>query len=166
MATTQAGEPSSRWRLDGVLSGVFALVGVLIGGFITFEITWWQDRDTRIADERQATRLVATEIRKDTNALFFVYEHGYVGKAGPPSTVYWDNEGPTLARDSSSTAWGAISAFYIQLLKVSPSLSTGCVGPATDTRIYAKQGGNNGNIALVAMKEKPVAVPPNAHACP
>jgi hypothetical protein len=164
--TAGAREKPPLRRLDGVLHGLFALVGVVIGGIVTFEVTWWQNRETRIADDRQATRLVAQEIRADTTKLLFAYEYGHFGQNGPTSTKYWESEAPILARNVSSDVWNAASAFYIQLQTVAPSLSQNrCVAPGTAVRTYAKQGGNLGNQALTSLGQKPITVPASANPC-
>lgn len=147
-------------RLDGVLHGVFALAGVVIGALVTAGVTYLGDRDTRIADQRAAQRLVSAEIRTDTLKLFYVHEFGREGKSGSPTSVEWISQAPTLARDSPLAVWTAVSAFYYEVATIQPSLAATCVG--SDTWAYAQEYAESGNAALRALGEPPVPLPGNA----
>ncbi len=144
-------------RRDGVINGVFALAGVVIGALVTAGLTYLGDRNGRIADQRTAQRLVAAEIRADTQKLFYVHEFGREGSSGSPTAVEWTNEASTLARDSSLSVWTAVSTFYYQLAVIEPSLATTCVRKGTWN--YAIQYARSGNAALQALGQRPVSVP-------
>jgi hypothetical protein len=144
-------------RRDGVINGVFALAGVVIGALVTAGIAYLGDRNGRIADQRTAQRLVAAEIRTDTQKLFYVHEFGREGNSGSTTTVEWSNEASTLARDSPLSVWTAVSTFYYQLAVIEPSLATSCVRKGTWN--YAIQYAKSGNAALQALGQPLVSVP-------
>lgn len=144
-------------RRDGVINGVFALAGVVIGALVTAGITYLGDRNGRIADQRTAQRLVAAEIRADTQKLFYVHEFGREGKSGSPTAVEWTNEALTLARNSSLSVWTTVSTFYYQVAVIEPSLATTCVRKGTWD--YAIEYAKSGNAALQALGQRPISVP-------
>ena len=112
MAATTADPPRAR-RAD-VMPGLIGIVGVLIGALVTSGIAYLGDRNARIADERTAKRLVAAEIRFDTNRVVVVSVNGRLwGK--PPRTVEWSSQASNLARYLPGDDWAAVSRFYDDL---------------------------------------------------
>lgn len=115
---------------------------------MTSGITYLGDRNGRIADERTAKRLVAAEIRFDTNRVVVVSVNGRLwGK--PPRTVEWSGQASNLARYLPGGDWIAVSRFYDDLLNIQPSLSRTCVTRAT--RRFAATVAKEGNTAYVAL---------------
>jgi hypothetical protein len=145
-------------RLDGILHGVFALVGVVIGVLVTAGITYLGDRSHRIADQRTASRLVSSEIRTDTGKLLYIYSARREGPAGP-TTVAWNDQASTLARYSSQKTWDALARFYTQIAIILPSLSPKGVSKATWQ--YAKCDVLLGDEALKALGSPPAKLPPS-----
>ena len=138
----------SRGRFYGLMPALIGLTGVLIGGLITGGITYLGDRAHRIADERTARRLIAAEIRFNTNRLVLVSVYGrQIG--APPRTVEWESEGSTLARYTPDNQWSKVSSFYDSLMNIEPSLSRECVNRATQR--FATTVAKMGNAAYEAL---------------
>jgi hypothetical protein len=144
---TQGAKPT-RNRLYGLMPALIGFLGVLIGALITGGIAYLGDRAHRIADKRTARRLIATEIRFDTNRLVLVSVYGKVIGA-PPRTVQWESQASTLARYISNGEWSPVSTFYNDLLNIEPSLSRGCVTKAT--RRFATTVAKEGDAAYRAL---------------
>jgi hypothetical protein len=108
--------------LNTIAPALIGLVGVLIGALVTAGVTYLGDRSHRAADKRTAVRLIANEIRQDTNSLTQVARRATLTGGRPPSTDYWLAEASTLARYVSSNQWGLVSAFYTDVLNISPSI--------------------------------------------
>jgi len=146
--TEGRGTRPSRRRSSALMPALIGLAGVLIGALITAGITYLGDRAHRIADERTARRLIANEIRLDTNRLVLVSVYGKeIGAA--PRTVEWESEASTLARYVASRDWSMVSSFYDDLLNIEPSLSRGCV--TRETQRYATTVAKEGNAAYEAL---------------
>lgn len=142
-----------RGRRADVVPGVIGILGVLIGALVTSGITYLGDRNARIADERTAKRLVAAEIRFDTNRAVVVSVNGRLwGK--PPRTVEWSSQASNLARYLPGDDWAAVSRFYDDLLNIQPSLTRSCVTRAT--RRFATTVAKEGNAAYVALGNDPI----------
>lgn len=140
--------PQTRDRFYGLMPALIGLTGVLIGGLITGGITYLGDRAHRIADERTARRLIATEIRFNTNRLVLVSVYGrQIG--APPRTVEWETEASTLARYTPNSQWSVVSSFYDSLMNIEPSLSRTCV--TGNTQRFATTVARMGNAAYVAL---------------
>jgi hypothetical protein len=146
MAVSTAESPQAR-RTD-LLPALIGMAGVLIGALATSGIAYLGDRNARIADERTAKRLVAAEIRFDTNRALVVSVLGRLaGK--PPRTVEWSSQASNLARYLPAGDWTSVSRFYDDLLNIQPSLSQACV--TTATRRFATTVAKEGDIAYVAL---------------
>jgi hypothetical protein len=140
--------PEIRDRFSALMPALIGLTGVLIGGLITGGITYLGDRAHRIADERTARRLIATEIRFDTNRLVLVSVYGRQIGAGP-RTVEWESQASTLARYTPNGRWSVVSSFYDSLMNIEPSLLRSCV--TVDTRRFATTVAKLGDAAYVAL---------------
>lgn len=151
MDASTAEPPRSR-RAD-VLPALIGIAGVLIGALVTTGVTYLGDRNARIADARTAKRLVAAEIRFDTNRVVVVSVNGRLwGK--PPRTVEWSSQASNLARYLPGDDWTAVSRFYDDLLNIQPSLTRTCVTQAT--RRFATTVAKEGNTAYVALGNNPI----------
>jgi hypothetical protein len=147
------GDQPTRRRSYALGPALIGLAGVLIGALITAGITYLGDRAHRIADERTARRLIATEIRFDTNRLVLVSIYGkQIG--APPRTVQWESEASTLARFIPNREWLGVSSFYDNLLNIEPSLSRACV--TRETRRYATTIAKLGDAAYQALGNGPI----------
>jgi hypothetical protein len=151
MATATAEPPRAR-RAD-VAPALIGIAGVLIGALATSGITYLGDRNARISDERTAMRLIAAEIRFDTNRAVVVSVNGRLwGKT--PRTVEWSSQASNLARYLPTDGWTSVSRFYDDLLNLQPSLTRSCVTRAT--RRFATTVAKEGNTAYVALGNDPI----------
>jgi hypothetical protein len=142
--------------LNPLLPGLIGLAGVLIGALITAGVTYLGDRAHRAADRRTAIRLIANEIRLDTNSLAQVARRRKLTGGRPPRTDYWQSEAPTLARYVSGNQWGYVSAFYTDVLNIIPSIPTGKSEKVTPaTKAYALSVACEGNKAYVTLTQSP-----------
>jgi hypothetical protein len=146
-------------RMSRVGHAFFAIFGLLIGVLVTSGITYIGDRNHRIADERTAKRLVANEIRVDTQSLAQVEIYGKVIGAAPQS-VQWETSEFTLARYAADSQWGPVAVFYDGVLRIQPSLSRTKV--TRHTRALAFTLASMGNCALEALGQPPL---PSAPVC-
>ena len=150
------GADQAKRGLDPRFPALIGLAGVLIGALVTGGVTYLGDRARRAADKRTAIRLIANEIRLDTNSLTQVAREGTLTGGRPPRTDYWQSEAPTLARYVSGNQWGYVSTFYTDVLNIIPSIPTGKgeeVTPAT--KAYALIVACEGNKAYVSLKQSP-----------
>jgi hypothetical protein len=152
--TEPQGERTPPTRVGHVaLPALIGLAGVLIGALTTAGITYLGDRAHRMADRRTAQRLVANEIRLDTQRLIVVSVLGRLPGARP-RTVQWESQAPTLARYVTGREWSTVSAFYDDLLNLQESLSKQCVTPGT--RRLATTVAKRGNRAYLALEGETV----------
>jgi hypothetical protein len=142
--------PLSRYAM---LPALIGLAGVLIGASTTAGITYLGDRSHRMADKRTAKRLIANEIRLDTERLVIVSVIGRLPGARP-RTVEWESQAPTLARYVTESEWSTVSAFYDDLLNLQDSLSKHCV--SFGTRRLATTVAKRGNRAYAALEGESV----------
>lgn len=119
------GAGGGRRGLGPIAPALIGLAGVLIGAFVTAGLTYLGDRAHRAADKRTAIRLIANEIRQDTNSLTQVARQRRLTGGRPPSTGYWLTEASTLARYVSSSQWSLVSGFYTDVLNIAPSIPRG-----------------------------------------
>lgn len=135
---------------------MIGLAGVLVGALVTAGITYLGDRAHRAADKRTAVRLIANEIRQDTNSLTQVARQSKLTGGRPPATDYWLTEASTLARYVSATQWGLVSAFYTDVLNIIPSIPTANGAQVTPaTRSYAMTVACEGSRAYQALGTTP-----------
>jgi hypothetical protein len=59
----------TKWRRESLYPALLGLFGVAIGAAITGGFSSFGDRSDQAADKRTAVRLIASEIRVDTNSL-------------------------------------------------------------------------------------------------
>jgi hypothetical protein len=153
--------PRLQWerRMSRLGHAFFVIFGLLIGVIVTAGITYIGDRNRRIADERTAKRLVANEIRVDTQSLAQVAIFAkLIGVS--PQTVEWNTSEFTLARYSSDSQWGPVALFYDGVLRIQPSLNRTRV--QQHTRALATTLASEGNCALEALAQPPL---PSAPPC-
>jgi hypothetical protein len=141
-------------RAYALTPALIGLAGVLIGVVATSGITYLGDRAHRIAEQRTAKRLVANEIRLDTQRLVAVSVLGRLPGA-QPRALQWETQAPTLARYVTQGEWSAVSGFYDDLLNLQESLSSRCV--TGGTRRLATTIAKRGNRAYVALENQSVA---------
>jgi hypothetical protein len=144
----QRHEPTASRGGHAALPALIGLAGVLIGAVTTAGVTYLGDRAHRMADKRTAKRLVANEIRLDTQRLVVVSVLGRLPGARP-RTVQWESQAPTLARYVTGGEWSRMSAFYDDLLNLQESLSKQCV--TSGTRRLATTVATRGNRAYEAL---------------
>jgi hypothetical protein len=149
----QQEDESARRPRHVMLPALIGLVGVLIGALTTAGITYLGDRAHRMADKRTAKRLIANEIRLDTQRLVLVSVLGRLPGARPRA-VQWESQAPTLARYVTENEWSTVSAFYDDLLNLQDSLSKHCV--TVGTRRLATTVAKRGNHAYAALEGESV----------
>jgi hypothetical protein len=133
-----------------LLPALIGLAGVLIGALVTSGVAYLGDRAHRAADAKTAKRLIAAEIRVDTNTLVFFSAYGKLNGYPLPRTVAWDTQAPNLARYTDDSTWGTVNTFYYALLQVEHSLTTRCIG-SRGARQEIRTAAKLGNDAYVAM---------------
>lgn len=101
-------------RAEGDQSaGIFALAGVLAGGLITAGTTWLFEKRREDGDLRQASRLIAEELR----TIYFHYELLVEDGTAPNSTdgflptEQWQARRDVLARHLPDEVWDGLSPF-------------------------------------------------------
>jgi hypothetical protein len=152
---TQSVDQAKR-GLDSLYPALIGLAGVLIGALVTAGVTYLGDRASRAADQRTAIRLIANEIRVNTNSLTQVARQGKLTGGRPLRTDYWQSQAPTMARYVSGNQWGYVSAFYTDVLNIRPSIPAGKghrVAPAT--KAYARTVACKGSKAYASLKQGP-----------
>ena len=104
-----------------VISGIFALVGVAIGGGLTFGIELWRDRHSRNRDRILTTAICSSELRMFAERCNDVaWDDGtYLGQmAGrhQDGQEYLEAQvkSPKLPQWSTEMKWGALDATYMQ----------------------------------------------------
>src|SRR6476660_4788258 len=123
-------------RFDTLVPAILGVVGVVAGVLVTSGLTYLSDQNSRRDASREARRLVAAEIFKDTQKLVFASESGRLNSPQPTSQE-WASEAPTLARYTNADAWEKVSSFYANLENTQHSLTRTCIGganPRNDTR--------------------------------
>jgi hypothetical protein len=163
----RAGTDGRNSRVDVVLPALVGLAGVLIGAFVTAGITYLGDRSNRIADERTAKRLIASEVRLDTIRLLVVANQSRAFGVAP-RTVAWSSEAATLARFITNDQWSAVERFYDDLLNVEPSLTRKpCVTPnARKLAITVAKEGDAAHEALGNGHISAISKPIYRYQCP
>lgn len=88
---------------------IFGLVGVLIGGLITWGIEWWREHQRLAGEELVAARLVATELIQ-ANAILATRDAPGAAVAPPGAPVFpvWEEHRAVLARTLDAEAWGQV----------------------------------------------------------
>jgi hypothetical protein len=120
MARLSAASPSGRPTFQyahAVEQAIFGLIGVLVGGAITWGIEWWREHQRQTGDVRVAARLVTNEIARAWALLATLDEHR---DEAPPEDVEIDTEFPlwrqhraVLARTLDGTSWFKVEAAFI-----------------------------------------------------
>jgi hypothetical protein len=98
-----------------LISAAAVVAGILLGGLITAGTTAHFERRRDKADNRQARRLVAEELRSIYNHLSLLQEEGYpVALPESPTflpTEQWEANRGVLARHLDDKTWDALSPF-------------------------------------------------------
>jgi hypothetical protein len=128
-----ADEEKKASRLDTMMPALIGVAGVVTGVLITAGITWLGDRSHRAGDKRVAERLIAKEIRDNTQIFMSFSQYGR-WKGRLPQDGEWLAEAPILARYASSSTWEAVSRFYANVLTTERSLTKACPRSLTDAK--------------------------------
>lgn len=116
----------------GIVTGIFTLAGVIVGGFVTGGVEWWTTRVAQKAEVRAARRLVYTELSiamagishavdlDDDNAI--TKEIQDLSGRGMITYRAWQEYRPLLARELDEKAWDAIDDAYMPLILLTQNL--------------------------------------------
>jgi hypothetical protein len=100
---------------DAVTTGVFALVGVVIGALVAGIVQAYFELRGERSDERQAKRIVTGELMQNYLRLTTMVDSGRApSRDFQPMVVSdsaWREYGPTLARHMDGDAFAAVQAF-------------------------------------------------------
>jgi hypothetical protein len=100
-----------------VASGVYSLIGVVVGATATGGFQWWLAARKDSRDARAARRLVNRELTQIAFAIKAVSEHpnwGRSEKVKRPLTTHpiWDRYAEVLARELSKQEWSTLPVAY------------------------------------------------------
>jgi hypothetical protein len=91
---------------------IFGLVGVLVGGAITWGIEAARERRRRREELRVAVRLVSAELKE------LDYRARFPQRAKGPAAPAWQAHQHVLARDLNDETWSTVAHAYEDLLYV------------------------------------------------
>jgi hypothetical protein len=113
-----------------VETGIFGLVGVLLGGLLTFGVQWWRERRADRRAKLAATRLVAVEMRHGGAAI----RHGRLkGKwwHEPIDFDEWGRQAEILTAVLSREEWLTVRRGYDEL-RAAERTRAANIGTTTD----------------------------------
>src|SRR4051812_42996778 len=95
-----------------VLSGAFALVGVIVGGFVNGAVTRWQERRREFREARPAARLVMRELSEMQSILNANARREDAYRVGVPEPAAWPSQRAILASIVDGVTWTALENAY------------------------------------------------------
>jgi hypothetical protein len=105
-------------------SGVYALMGVLLGGVVTLGVSWFQAWRSRRSEWLVAARLLADELERLMVDLGMVIRTGVVPARqgeGFLDTSAWDTYSTVIARELPNNAAG--DAFWRELSRIHSAIA-------------------------------------------
>jgi hypothetical protein len=155
-------------------NGVYALLGVLLGGVITAGVTWWQGWRAARAEWLVATRLISDEIRQVMRDLKFLIENGkppgYMLTGGGDtflSTAAWDEHRAVIARGlennpTGDQLWRGLSNVYARVRELKALMSGGTTTGLEEIRDILLDNFADAARAYEALSGVPAGVSPAA----
>jgi hypothetical protein len=100
-----------------VEQAIFGLVGVLVGGGITWGIEWWRERRRMEGEARVAARLVADELMRAHDLFKVIWDESATGSPelaeGVAGFPLWKEHRAVLARNLGSSDWLKVERAYL-----------------------------------------------------
>jgi hypothetical protein len=96
---------------DAILTGVFTLGGVIVGGLLNGGMTLWIERVRDRREARAAARLIRDELLSNKAGIEMALKHDWPYRWA--ESEMWHELRPVLARNPNARAWQKVALAYL-----------------------------------------------------